>query len=361
MKGVRAQLAQPVELTCRTVAAALLKDAAKACRQLGVSDDPEALHDYRVAIRRLRSFVAAYRPYFPKEVGKKHRRRMGRLLSQTNSGRDREVQVRWLEGEMAKTSLPRQCHRGYGILLEGLGAVDEGIEASQLEKVRGAFFALYDKLESRLNAPRQSVRLDADGQVLSFAEATAAILLHDAGELRQELEAIRSVEDKKQGHRARLAAKRLRYVLEQVRSTVPGGRAAVGKLKDLQDILGDLRDLQHMEGRVEAMMEDAAVAWSRAMAASARADSGSATRTESAGSLDDCQALAAAMVRIRKGEIGMFRRLERRWLGPPAAVFFDRINAIVNHLSPGTVPEKSEPAKEVMSADLDEIVEGSPT
>ena len=46
----------------RVVALALLSDAAAQRERLAQPDDPEALHDFRVALRRLRSWIRSFRP-----------------------------------------------------------------------------------------------------------------------------------------------------------------------------------------------------------------------------------------------------------------------------------------------------------
>ena len=52
----------PAEEAARLIALALLDRTAEAARRLGDPTDPTALHDFRVATRRLRSCLQAYRP-----------------------------------------------------------------------------------------------------------------------------------------------------------------------------------------------------------------------------------------------------------------------------------------------------------
>lgn len=334
MKGIRRQLAQPVELTCRQISAALLEDASKACDRLGGPDDPEALHDYRVAVRRLRSFIGAYRNHFPKAIGKKARGRLGKLIKRTNEGRDREVHTTWLETQLQKSTVPKLCRSGFEIALARLTSEGEESDAEMVMAARSSFAAVKAKLEDRLNDPQQSVRVDADGQMLTFADATAGILAHHAGDLRSELAAIQSVDDREQCHRARLASKRLRYVLEPIRSLVTGGRVVVVKLKELQDGLGDLRDVQNLGQELVAMLQDAAMESAQAMAATARREGGGNSSRGGNREFDDCRALAAAIARVRREEVRLFRALERRWLGARSSRFFDKLDVLMGGLSP---------------------------
>jgi len=68
-------LARAPEEGARLVALALTARAEAARRRLAEPDDPEALHDFRVAVRRLRSTLAAYKPELAGGVGKREARR----------------------------------------------------------------------------------------------------------------------------------------------------------------------------------------------------------------------------------------------------------------------------------------------
>jgi CHAD domain-containing protein len=334
MKGIRWQLAQPVELTCRHVAAALLMDAGKACDRLGVPDDSEALHDFRVSVRRLRSFIGAYKRHFPKAVSNRIRKQLRKLIAMTNAGRDQEVHARWIEAELAKRSLSKTCRHGFLLVLSELSPDHPESDTELAESTRAAFHKVKAKLEKRLSEPRQAIRVDANGDVVTFSEATGGIILGRSHELRAGLALVHSTDDRQEAHRARLSGKRLRYVLEQVRSVGTGGRAATTKLKELQDILGDLRDLQNLEQRIDRLMESAAVGWSHRVADAARGEGNLAEITRGKEGLDDCRALGAALVRIRKEEMRLFRKLERRWLISSSSVFFDRMTRIAQQLWP---------------------------
>jgi CHAD domain-containing protein len=334
MKGVRGQLSQPVELICRRLSAALLDDAGKACDRLGAADDPEALHDYRVGVRRLRSFIGAYRGHFPKAIGKKARKRLAKLICLTNAGRDNEVHVAWLGGQLHKASLSKSCRRGYEIALQRMTSDTSEAESSLVESARLAFQRVSDKLGKRLNEPQQAVRLDKNGQVLTFADATAAVLLDYATELKSKLASIQSIEDKEQSHRARLAAKRLRYVLEQVRSLVVGGRATVSKLKELQDFLGDLRDLQNIETEISRMTKKVAVESSRQLTDAAKRERSLAAVKQNGRGFEDCQALAAALIQIKHEQDRLYRSFSRRWTGENTGRFFVKVDRIIQQLAP---------------------------
>jgi hypothetical protein len=79
--------------------------------------------------------------------------------------------------------------------------------------------------------------------------------------LAEDLKAVRRVGDVSEAHTARIAAKRLRYLLEPVSRRVRGIKTLVGRLKELQDVLGDLRDRQVLADEIASSL--AALAQSR--------------------------------------------------------------------------------------------------
>jgi CHAD domain-containing protein len=73
----------------------LLDVVAKERTRLDALDDTEAVHDFRVALRRLRSLLKAHRPRLGRKV-EKLRRKLGAIADKTSAARDAEVQLVWL-------------------------------------------------------------------------------------------------------------------------------------------------------------------------------------------------------------------------------------------------------------------------
>src|SRR5439155_912375 len=78
--------------------------ASAARERLTKVDDQEALHDFRVAMRRLRSTLRAYQPQRAALLPAKLRRRLRELARPTGEARAVEVQIAWLERR--RTELP---------------------------------------------------------------------------------------------------------------------------------------------------------------------------------------------------------------------------------------------------------------
>ena len=76
-------LARPPEEGARLIALSYLDKATEALHRLKEAEDKEALHDFRVALRRLRSCLRAYRGLLQDSVPKKLAKRLRRLARAT--------------------------------------------------------------------------------------------------------------------------------------------------------------------------------------------------------------------------------------------------------------------------------------
>ncbi len=107
----RELLDRPAVLAASAVALAYLDDAVAAAKRLSDRSDAEALHDFRVTIRRLRVTLRTY-PSLQASVSRKLRRRLRRLVRATNPARDAEVQLAWFV-ERARRFTPVERARSY--------------------------------------------------------------------------------------------------------------------------------------------------------------------------------------------------------------------------------------------------------
>src|SRR5690242_3866201 len=93
----RAMLRDSASRTARRVALDLLSDAQKAERKLAGGDDSETLHDFRVALRRLRNWLRSFEETLADTVSPKYRRRLGDVADATAESRDLEVHIEWVQ------------------------------------------------------------------------------------------------------------------------------------------------------------------------------------------------------------------------------------------------------------------------
>ncbi|MDQ6828412.1 MAG: CHAD domain-containing protein [Gemmatimonadota bacterium] len=252
-------LDRPAPEMARWLALSLLDDAIVARKRLDDPDDAEALHDFRVAIRRLRSSLRAYREQLEGSVSTKTRRMLGKLASATGASRDDEVHLAWLD-EQAAHGTARQRH-GFNWLRDHLKARKEEDDGELRREVRRDFERVRRRLDRRLRHYRVEMQLGESRPASSGREVTGHILIALARELDDALKRVHSIEDEAEAHRARIAGKRLRYALEPLRVDPELNRLIVPLLellKTLQDQLGDVHDASVFSETIIAASADAA-------------------------------------------------------------------------------------------------------
>ncbi len=77
----------------RVVALGLLAEAGGAAEALASGAGDEPLHDFRVALRRLRSALRTFRPWLEDSVRPRQEKRLKKIARSTNEERDAEVQL----------------------------------------------------------------------------------------------------------------------------------------------------------------------------------------------------------------------------------------------------------------------------
>lgn len=206
--------------------------------QRSPSDDPEATHDLRVALRRSRAVVAAAKGVLPEA----QRREAGAVLravaASTTPARDLEVLV--ADVDHRATEVP-------------------GVDPAALERIRAELVRRRDRASAlAVAAVRQPAavawrrgwrqwlsdpRVTGDGRAqLGPAVADQVARAHRV--VRRHGRAIGPGSPAGELHQLRKEAKALRYLLEAYRSLLPRGPAkALGaRLRDLQDVLGAHQD-----------------------------------------------------------------------------------------------------------------------
>ena len=254
-------LSRSPEEGARLLALSFLDQAAAARPRLADPEDVEALHDFRVALRRLRSCLRAYRDCLDEGVPKKLARRLRRLARSTGPGRDAEVQIEWLRGRRSHLS---SYHRlGLAWLLARLEERMRDAYAKLAAEVDRDFVDFERELRARLSVYRTEVHLDAAIPLSTLGETTAGILRNQVTELADHLTRVTDAGDEKVAHRARISAKRVRYLLEPFADEIPGAAAIVKRFKVLQDLLGDLHDAHVLELEIAEALDNAAAERSR--------------------------------------------------------------------------------------------------
>ena len=316
-----------VEKAYDGLAEKLFEKAAAACARLE-KDDSAALHDFRVTLRRLRTHLESHREHLGRRRAGKFRKQLSEIVAATNTSRDFEVQREWIEQQVADERVSPIQREGLGLILaEFYGSGHNGSTHAELEPIRDRFAKIGDKFRKR----RWSMPEPSTGPDTSITTVTRAALHKHTAKLRHQLGEIVSVDSVRATHRARLAVKRLRYILEPLTKVIPNSGDLIEELKAMQDTLGSLRDLQilRMQISLAAGVADQIEAW----AAEDPAATDLATAVPSAKVLEEHKdAVEAGLDHVRAEAQREFDVLGERWLDGKAELLIKRIEAIADAL-----------------------------
>ena len=179
------------EESVRRICVSLLAEAHAASKRLDDSTDTEALHDFRVAIRRLRSTLRAWREVLEGSVKKRHRRALKELQNATGAGRDAEVAIEWLE--TLRPDVNAMHRRGLEWMVDRLGTRHRGAMAHACEGVREAFHAIEGELLDSVETMHTVVHLSKPRASRTFATALAQKVREHTEELVRHLMKIASI------------------------------------------------------------------------------------------------------------------------------------------------------------------------
>ena len=178
-------------------------------------DDPEALHDMRVDLRRLRVWEKLTRDQL--KTRKKTRKRLKALAKASNPLRDHEVTLDWLEA--AKRDLEE-----YPIIATLIEYGHE--EYQQTQELR---FTEKPGLKPK-PASKKSPEL---GRWLHKTVDERISVIDEQLRAGSEM-----------AHQARIGIKYLRYLLEPFTKELPAAKDTVAWCKTVQDALGDFHDVE---------------------------------------------------------------------------------------------------------------------
>ena len=207
------------------------------------ADDPEALHDLRVAVRRLRSALATYKTLLEDGSVDELRDELNWLGGTLGQARDAEV----LRAELQQAVAAEPAELVLGSVAV---RIDDDLSTTYQHGRRDALAALdetrYFRLLDRLDALVAAPPVSAPGGEPAL-KVIPTLVAEDWRRLRRLARRAESVTDEADRDRAlhevRKAAKRLRYAAEAAHPLI-GRKAArlATSAKNLQTILGDHHD-----------------------------------------------------------------------------------------------------------------------
>jgi CHAD domain-containing protein len=202
--------------------------------------DPEYLHQLRVGVRRLRSTLQACRSLLRRKETRRHDRRLGKALKALGAARDWDV----FERDIGSPALRRLAHAR--------------AEPARRQARAAARSSLMRFLPEEVLAWARSRPWRARSRAGETIDAFSRRALERAyARLADAAEDI-DWKDAPRRHRVRIRLKRLRYACDCFAAARPEAaqRPFFGKLRRLQDVLGELNDIA-VQRRILQQMADA--------------------------------------------------------------------------------------------------------
>ena len=228
----------------------LIAELERAARQARRRSDERAVHDVRVATRRLDSALDLLKPLTRRRDRRRARRSLRSLRRSLGPAREVRIALQLLSaritrlppaGRVLSARLEERLKQRLPIL-ERRAA--RSCARPAIERVRRRFERVWQRAEFT-DLPEDTILMAAHARLTRRATRAEAALSETLAGERAEVEAL---------HAARLEAKRWRYLLERhAVATADDDRSDQRWLKQIQDALGEIQDLAILRERATRM------------------------------------------------------------------------------------------------------------
>lgn len=217
-----------------------------------VGDDPEELHDARVATRRLRSDLRAFHALLDSTWAESLRDEIGWLGAQLGTARDLDVLYQRLEHNL-QTLPERDRHDGRAVLRQ-LGTERTRARTRLRSAIRSR---RYDALLERLEQAAAQPAFTGDAE-RAVDQVLRSLVRKQWRRVRTDVDALGAEPPDHALHQVRIRAKRCRYVAEAAIPTF-GNRARrfAKAMETLQTVLGEHQDAVVMRDWLRTFSETA--------------------------------------------------------------------------------------------------------
>lgn len=212
-------------------------------------DDPEAVHDFRVAVRRTRSALGQVRGVFASYRRDRYRESFAWLAGESNLLRDTDVLLEQLPELAAEVGNPADLDPLRDFLIGERAAAHKAM----VKVLRGAKYRrLLRTWKAFLEKPPKVTVRSAPNAERPILEVARERIYAVYRAIRKKTRAFEEPVPAEELHQLRIDCKKLRYLLELFRSLFDAEEigAVLADLKHLQDLLGEMNDLEVQKGRL---------------------------------------------------------------------------------------------------------------
>ncbi|KAA5837111.1 CHAD domain-containing protein [Saccharopolyspora hirsuta] len=214
-----------------------------------LGEDPEELHQMRVAVRRMRAMLLAARPFLDRSWSEPLRAELGWLGRALGPVRDLDVLLDRLRQESA--DLPTDERAAAARLISGLEAEHGAARVELLAALDS------DRYLDLLRALATAVRTTLAESDVDSERELRKLVLGQFRKLRKAVDRLPADPPDQDLHALRIRGKRVRYTAELAQPAL--GRPAQQLIKaarQFQDVLGEHQDACVAEERVRGLLHD---------------------------------------------------------------------------------------------------------
>lgn len=240
-------LRRGAEDAVRLIALDIVARARSAAPCILAPADDEGLHDFRVAIRRLRSTLSSWKGLLHGVAHKRDRQRLAGFQKRTGASRDAEVALEWLADQVE--ALAPKHRSGCKRVEARLRSTLQTRSGAANREVCNEFTEWADDFVSRMTR-----ETSARGAGPPYAQVLAERVDRLVHGLEACVDGLGG--DRKQGpHRLRIACKRLRYLIAPVKAANELAASVVRRCKQLQHVLGALNDANVLDELLQGCLD----------------------------------------------------------------------------------------------------------
>ncbi len=246
-------------------------------------DDPEDVHDMRVAIRRTRSALSLLEPYFKTKPVRFYRKQLRKIMKVLGSVRDLDVLIDDLRAFAADADPDNQLAPAF----EQLDSARKNARRELISTLdKGSYRRFIEDYTAFLKEPGKSARstnnVDPHDVYPTQVRHLLPPLLYEHVGMVRAYDSVLADADAPTLHALRIAFKRLRYAVSLYADVLgTGAQEFVNEIKLVQDHLGRINDIENAADRMrwltkqlDAKTDAAAISLLETYAASVAAEGG---------------------------------------------------------------------------------------
>uniref|UniRef100_A0A2A3JW13 Metal-binding protein n=1 Tax=Alloyangia mangrovi TaxID=1779329 RepID=A0A2A3JW13_9RHOB len=216
-------------------------------------DDTEFLHDYRIALRKIRSVLSLFRDVYDPELTAELKARFSALM--TSTGRLRDLDVYLLERGGFYAMVPASLHGGLDRMFALFAEERTEEHQSLAAHLRSAAYRKEIKALSKLFDKRKKLARGARADLPAYPFA-CKLIWKRYRRICAIAEAIDEGTPDHEVHELRIHCKKLRYLMEFFAPLFPGKpfKQIIKPLKKLQDNLGLFNDYSVQQESLQAFL-----------------------------------------------------------------------------------------------------------